>query len=201
MRLTVPMGRAGLSALLTSALIALFAVAGAGSALAADCSASLPGSCFAGADGDQATGPGDLTDWQDIAGSVTSAVDTAKGVDTKFSGGDKELEPGKWDFIAGNNTPKTDILKGWSSFDGNFLHAAFERVKASGDTFLAFELNQDGAGPRTSGGIPVPHRSTGDILLGRPSARRSSSAPSSRGRPLRRPRATSTGTTRSTPTT
>ncbi|HEX6714672.1 MAG TPA: hypothetical protein VF066_14870, partial [Thermoleophilaceae bacterium] len=89
-----------------------------------------------------------------------------KGSDTKFSGGDKETEPGGWDFITGNNTPKTDILKGWSKFDGRFLYAAFERVKESGDTFLAFELNQDRAGlTRTSGGIPVPHRKTGDILF------------------------------------
>lgn len=152
-------------ALLVVALVIAFALVGAGSAYAIDCTGALPGSCFAGEDGDQATGPGDLTDWQDIAGSVTSTVDPLKGVDTKFSGGDKELQPGGWNFITGNNTPKTDILMGWSSFDSGFLYAAFERAKQTGDTFLAFELNQDGAGPRVSGGIPVPHRSTGDVLI------------------------------------
>jgi hypothetical protein len=125
----------------------------------------LPGNCFAGEDGDQATGAGDMVDWQDIAGVVTPAYDPIKGLDTKFSGGDKELQPGGWNFITGNNTPKTDILKGWSYFDGSFLYGAFERAKQNGDTFLAFELNQLGAGPRTSGGILVPHRSTGDILF------------------------------------
>jgi hypothetical protein len=152
-------------ALLVIVLVIAFALVGAGSAYATDCTGALPGSCFAGDDGDQATGPGDLTDWQDIAGSVTPTVDPAKGVDTKFSGGDKELQPGGWNFITGNNTPKTDILMGWSSFDSGFLYAAFMRAKQTGDTFLAFELNQDPAGPRISGGIPVPHRSTGDVLI------------------------------------
>src|SRR4051812_29680170 len=162
MRSTNLMSRARLSIVLAMLVVALFAIAGAGNAYAA---CSEPFNCFAGDDGDQATGPNGLQDWQDIAGSVTAADDPAKGVDTKFSGGDKETNPGGWDFITGNNTPKTDILKGWSKFDGRFLYAAFERAKQTGNTFLAFELNQDGAGPRTSGGIPVPHRSEGDILF------------------------------------
>lgn len=162
MRSTKSISRASISMLLASAFLLIFAAVGAGSAWAA-CSDDF--NCFAGDDGDQATGPNGLSDWQDIAGSVTAAEDPAKGSDNKFSGGDKETEPGGWDFITGNNTPKTDILKGWSSFDGRFLYAAFERVKQTGNTFLAFELNQLGAGPRTSGGIPVPHRSDGDLLF------------------------------------
>src|SRR4051794_327616 len=162
MRSTRPISRASISMVLASAFLLIFAVVGAGSAYAA---CSEPFNCFAGDDGDQATGPNGLSDWQDIAGSVTPAEDPAKGSDTKFSGGDKETEPGGWDFITGNNTPKTDIVKGWSSFDGRFLYAAFERAKENGNTFLAFELNQLGAGPRTSGGIPVPHRSDGDLLF------------------------------------
>jgi hypothetical protein len=165
MRSTKVFDKRGLSALLACALVLVFALVGAGSAIAADCTGALPGSCFAGEDGDQATGPGDLTDWQGIAGSVTPTTDPVKGSDTKFSGGDKELEPIGWDFITGNNTPKTDIIKGWSLFDGNFLYASFQRAKQTGDTFLAFELNQDPAGPRVSGGIPVPHRSPGDVLI------------------------------------
>jgi hypothetical protein len=162
MRSTKSISRASISMVLASAFLLIFAVVGAGSAYAA---CSEPFNCFAGDDGDQATGPNGLIDWQDIAGSVTPADDPAKGSDTKFSGGDKETEPGGWDFITGNNTPKTDVLKGWSSFDGRFLYAAFERAKENGNTFLAFELNQLGAGPRTSGGIPVPHRSDGDLLF------------------------------------
>jgi uncharacterized repeat protein (TIGR01451 family) len=148
--------------LLAAAVLAVFAIVGAGTAYAA---CSQPFNCFAGDDGDQASGPNGLTDWQDIAATVTPLLDPAKGVDTKFSGGDKETQPGGWNFITGNNTPKTDILEGWSKFDGRFLYGAFSRVKQTGDTFLAFEMNQLGAGPRTSGGIAVPHRSTGDILF------------------------------------
>jgi hypothetical protein len=162
MRSTKSFSQAGIASMLAFAVLVIFAVAGAGSAYAA---CTEPFNCFAGDDGDQATGPNGLSDWQDIAGGVTPADDPVKGGDTKFSGGDKETEPGGWDFITGNNTPKTDILRGWSQFDGRYLFAAFERAKQNGDTFLAFELNQDGAGPRTSGGIPVPHRSTGDILF------------------------------------
>src|SRR3954469_18152091 len=162
MRSTKSISRASISMVLASAFLLIFAVACAGSAWAA---CAEPFNCFAGDDGNQATGPNGLSDWQDIAGSVTSAEDPVKGSDTKFSGGDKETEPGGWDFITGNNTPKTDIVRGWSTFDGRYLDAAFERAKENGDTFLAFELNQDGAGPRTSGGIAVPHRSTGDILF------------------------------------
>jgi hypothetical protein len=161
MRSTRPTSRASIAVVLAFAFVLVFAV-GAGSAYAA---CAQPFNCFAGDDGDQASGPNGLTDWQDVAAEVTPADDPSKGSDTKFSGGDKETEPGGWDFITGNNTPKTDILKGWSMFDGRFLYAAFERAKQEGDTFLAFELNQLGAGPRTSGGIPVPHRSTGDILF------------------------------------
>src|SRR3954447_14262880 len=145
MRSTKSISRASIASMLAFAVLVIFAVAGAGSAYAA---CSEPFNCFAGDDGDQATGPDGLTDWQDIAGSVTPATDPAKGSDTAFSGGAKEIEPGGWDFITGNNTPKTDLLKGWSKFDGRFLDAAFERVNESGDTFLAFELNRDPAGPR-----------------------------------------------------
>src|SRR3954451_19674762 len=162
MRSKNPMSRGRLSMLLVAAVMAIFAIAGTSTAMAA---CSQPFNCFAGDDGDQASVPGGLSDWQDIASFVTPADDPAKGSDTKFAGGDKETQPGSWDFITGNNTPKTDILEGWSAFDGQFLDVAFSRVKQNGDTFLAFELNQDPAGPRPSGGIPVPHRSTGDILF------------------------------------
>ena len=163
MRSTRPMSKGSLSLILAFALLLAFAVAGTATASAA---CSQPFNCFAGDDGDQASGPNGLTDWQDIAASVTSATDPTKGADTRFSGGSKETAPGGWDFIFGNNTPKDDLLKGWSLFDGRYLYGAFQRVKQQGDTFLAFELNQDGAGPRTStAGIPIPHRSTGDVLF------------------------------------
>src|SRR3954466_14818725 len=111
--------------LLATALVAIFAVACTGTAFAA---CSEPFDCFAAADGDQATGPNGLTDWQDISSQVARATDPAKGADTKFSGGDKETDPGGWTFITGNNTPKTDILEGWSRFANNVLDVSFVRA-------------------------------------------------------------------------
>lgn len=163
MRSTQAMSRGSLSAVLAAALFLIFAIAGTATANAA---CTQPFNCFAGDDGDQASGPNGLTDWQDIASTVTAVDDPAKGVDTKFSGGAKETQPGGWDFILGNNTPKDDLLMGWTKFDGRFLYASFSRAKQQGDTFLAFEMNQDAAGPKMStAGIPIPHRSTGDILF------------------------------------
>jgi hypothetical protein len=144
-----------------------FALVG-GTAFAADCTTTLSDSSFVGCDGDQAVGPGSLGDWDSLSSAVSSNVDTVGRADTKFSGGDKELNPGGWDFIAGNTTPKTDLLTGWSSFDGRFLYVGFVREKQNGDTYLSFELNQLAAGPRMSGpngDIPVPQRSTGDALF------------------------------------
>src|SRR4051794_31945814 len=122
MRSTKLISRASIASMLAFAVLVTIAVVGAGSAYAA---CGEPFNCFAGDDGDQATGPNGLTDWQDIAAGVTPTDDPAKGSDTQYSGGDKETEPGAWDFITGNNTPKTDVLHGWSQFDGRFLYAAF----------------------------------------------------------------------------
>ena len=152
MRSTKSISRASISMVLASAFLLIFAVVGAGSAYAA---CSEPFNCFAGDDGDQATGPNGLTDWQDIAGSVTPADDPAKGSDTKFSGGDKETEPGGWDFITGNNTPKTDIVKGWSSFDGRFLYASERRSSCSIDATTC-ESRTDGALTTATAGSASP---------------------------------------------
>lgn len=144
--------------------ILLIAVAGTASAAVCGAPITLPGSCFNGGDGDQSDDGGGIVDWQSYSGTPAIPDGTGRG-DSKFAGGDKELAPGKWDFITQNNTPKTDILTAWATMDGSYLYGSFVREKQNGDTFLAFELNQDGAGPRTSGGYAVPHRSTGDVLL------------------------------------
>ncbi|MFL5840258.1 MAG: hypothetical protein ACJ77Z_07385, partial [Thermoleophilaceae bacterium] len=161
-------GRGRLSTML-AVLAAAFALllVGGGTAFAAGCGApnSLPGSCFSAGDGDQLDGPPDLVDWHSTGGAPMP--DPAKGVDTKFSGGSKELNPGGWDFILGNNTPKADLLEGWSNLEaGRFLDVAFTRAKQTGDTYLAFELNQAPAGPSLStAGIPLPNRTTNDVLI------------------------------------
>src|SRR3954451_24730233 len=118
MRSTKLNSRTRVSITLAISLVAMFAIIGVGNAYAA---CSQPFDCFAAADGNQITGnqaPGgdsSFSDWQDV--SVATADDPAKGSDTKFAGGDKETAPGKWTFITGNNTPKTDILEGWSRLD------------------------------------------------------------------------------------
>jgi hypothetical protein len=152
-----------LSTTLAIAVFAVLAIWGGGSAFAAAC--AQPFNCFAGDDGNQASGPNGLTDWQDLA-PLAPLYDPAKGSDTQFNGGAKETEPAGWDFIIGNNAPKTDLLEGWTVLDNGVLDVAFTRVQQTGDTFLAFELNQDPAGPRiSSAGVPIPHRKTGDILF------------------------------------
>ena len=161
MRSKNPMSRGSLSMVLTAALFAVFAFACTGTALAA---CSGPFDCFAAADGNQDSGPNGLTDWQDVVSQVAHATDPAKGADTKFSGGDKETEPGSWTFITGNNTPKTDILEGWSRLANNVLDVGFVRAKQNGNTFLSFELNQMPAVVKADG-YSYPQRSTGDILF------------------------------------
>src|SRR3954468_21316237 len=152
MRSTKPM-------MLATAFVILFAIVGTSSA-----SAACDFNCFAGADGDQISNTAGLTDWQDIADAVNAMTDPVKGSDPKFGGGDKETKPGDWNFITGNNTPKTDILEGWSSLTGNNLDVAFVRAKQTGDAFLAFELNRHGADLRADGQY-YAHRTTGDLLF------------------------------------
>src|SRR5436309_1113744 len=141
-------GRGSLSAMFACCVVAFALLVAAPGAFAdTNCGApnSLAGSCFAAGDGNQADGPGDLVDWQSYV-PLAALQDGAKGSDSKYKGGSKELEPGGWEFITGNNTPKTDLLNGWGRLDNGFLNVAFTRVKQNGNTYLGFELNQLGAG-------------------------------------------------------
>src|SRR3954452_16498955 len=163
MRSNKTISRGSLSMILAIAAFAIFAIAGAASA-----SAACAFDCFAATDGNQISGDqsagGDpaATDWQNV--TVATAADNPKGTDSKFSGGDKENNPGAWKFISGNNTPKTDILEGWSRLVNNVLEVSFARAKQSGDTFLSFELNQLPA-VKKADGFYYPQRSGGDILF------------------------------------
>lgn len=170
MRLTQPMSRGSLSILVALALALVFAIACTASASAACTDTAF--NCFAAADGNQVSGDqtagGDSSyqDWEDIAAQARTSLDQPKGSDTKFSGGDKETQPGSWSFITGNNTPKTDILEGWSYLNGQYLDVAFARAKQTGNTFLAFELNQHAAEPRLGQGDTLyPVRTSGDLLF------------------------------------
>src|SRR5437773_6761990 len=103
-------GRGRLSGLIASCALVVALAFPVGSGLAdTNCGApnALKDSCFAAGDADQLDGPGDLIDWQSIA-DAPATVDLERGIDSKFKGGSKELEPGAWELITGNNTPKTD---------------------------------------------------------------------------------------------
>src|SRR5437763_12058606 len=111
MRLVTKTGRGSLSALVACGVLAAALAVSSASALAdTSCGPpnSLSGSCFAAADGDQLDGPGDLVDWQSFT-ALAPIADASRGIDSKFKDGSKELEPGNWQFVVGNNTPKTDL--------------------------------------------------------------------------------------------
>ena len=131
----------------------------------------LPGSTFQGADGDQ-DDASRFVDWQGLQarGRVVASPDP-NDADSAFKGGTKEDEPGTWDLTTesgGVNPPKDNVRDAWTARDGahgqSFLYLGFTREKATGTTYLTFELNQD---PRLwdNGRARVPCRRTGDLLL------------------------------------
>ena len=100
--------------------------------------ASLPGSSFQGADGNQTDVP-PLTDWQGLAAAnrVNHTPDP-NDLDTAFKGGSEEDKPGLWDFAteAGGVSPgKSNILDAWEVYESRggdaFVYLAFARQSAS----------------------------------------------------------------------
>jgi uncharacterized repeat protein (TIGR01451 family) len=131
----------------------------------------LAGSSFQGGDGDQDDGA-PYVDWQGFqaAGRVVHSPDPNEE-DTAFAGGSKEGEPGSWDFATesgGVNPAKANILDGWSAVDqpgaDTFVYLGFAREAADGDTYVAYELNQD-ARLWNNGRAKIPCRRTGDVLV------------------------------------
>jgi uncharacterized protein affecting Mg2+/Co2+ transport len=137
----------------------------------------LPGSTFQGADGNQADDSG-FIDWQTLVqrqagenGFVNSKNDPAP--DSCFgSPNQKQLNPGGWVFITcgpGVSPGKDNLLAGWSAVDNagdTFLYLAFQREVQTGNTYLAFELNQRTGGfTNPAGTAGVPCRTEGDLLI------------------------------------
>ncbi len=137
----------------------------------------LPGSSFQGADGNQ-NDAASLVDWQglDAAGRVVHNPDPNE-LDTAFTGGSKDDEPGNWDFTVepgGVNPAKANILDAWSAVDtggaDSFAYLAFARgapaliTRTGGTTFLTFELNHDSR-LWNNGQATIPCRRTGDVLV------------------------------------
>ena len=115
----------------------------------------LPGSTFQGGDGNQtaegSTNQVPNTDWESLDSSqITTNPDPGTN-DSCFDGGKKQLAPGDWTFQAdpacdpGVSPSKDNILAGWSTVDqpgDTFLYLAFTREAQTGNTYIAFELNQ-----------------------------------------------------------
>jgi len=131
----------------------------------------LAGSSFQGGDGNQ-DDASPYVDWQGFqaAGRVVHSPDPNEA-DSAFAGGTKEDEPGAWHFTTesgGVNPGKANILDAWSAADqprSTFLYLGFTRQEGSGDTFVAFELNQDARLWKNARGATIACRRTGDVLV------------------------------------
>ena len=137
----------------------------------------LLGSNFQGGDGNQADEAGHI-DWQTLAqvpagqnGFVASAIDSQVHDSCFGSPNQKQLNPGGWVFIdcgTGVNPSKDNLLAGFSSVDhqgDTFLYLAFTREAQTGNTYLAFELNQRQDTFHNPAGFDVPCRTDGDLII------------------------------------
>src|SRR4051794_35031282 len=137
----------------------------------------LLGSNFQGGDGNQIDEAGHV-DWQTLSqvpvgdnGFVTSSPDSTTHDSCFGSPNQKQLNPGGWVYIdcgTGVSPSKMNLLAGWSSVDhagDTFLYLAFTREAQTGNTYLAFELNQRVDAFHNPKGFAVPCRTNGDLLI------------------------------------
>ena len=178
-------GRFALAALVATFAVIVFGLRADNAAASDPCvpatdllSASLTeASCFEGFDGDQVSGHPALSephiDWQDLVGDASLITVRDDTGDSSFSGGDKENDPGTWAFNpAGSVQNKVDVLATAMQTDtvagDTFVYGAFERLSATGDVFLSFEMNQI-AGTfdhdNNAATQEIPERSEGDALI------------------------------------
>lgn len=183
--------RSVLGACALLAALTLLATAGAQSAAACVSAAfsPLPLSSFEGADGDQcdSDGVGTRRDWQTVAGDpgLHTTIDAPSGNDTIYGsnnaglvgGSTDENVPDSWNFTHGNiGAGKYDAIAATTFTDPQssklFLDLGFVRATTTGETFLAFELNQRQPGYRLDPNeidpahpFKVPTRSRGDLLV------------------------------------
>ena len=131
----------------------------------------LPGSTFQGADGDQANEPAASIDWDALEAPGTRGPQpTTPTIRTRSSRAARRRatrRTGRSTRQPDGVTPgKANILDAWSAVDQpsgrTFLYLAFARNAPSGDTFLAFELNQTGRtwmnAERLEGPVPARRR-------------------------------------------
>ena len=149
------------------AALAAGAVAGGGSAPA---HAAING--FAGGDGDQVSSACATTsDWACLTpGEVLTTTDASGPTDNGFVSGSKESEPDMWRFGTGSIQAKADVRAAWTLVAADttgrtYMHLAFARAGASGDTYLGLELNQSTATWVNGAGTTIPCRTDGDVLI------------------------------------
>jgi hypothetical protein len=136
------------------------------------CSGPLPGSTFAGGDGNLLTNPTTFgtTDWQNVAG-LNPAFDLPSGTgDNSFGQGTKEDNPAVT-VVSGSIPPnKSDLTRFYEaseigSNNHNFLYLAWERSNVLGSANMDFEINQAVTPGLGSPGAHTINRTAGDLLV------------------------------------
>jgi hypothetical protein len=136
------------------------------------CSGPLPGSTFAGGDGNLLASPAAFgsTDWQNVAG-INAGFDLPSGTgDNSFGQGTKEDNPAVT-VVSGSIPPnKSDLTRFYEasqigSNKDNFLDLAWERSNVLGSANMDFEINQAGTPGLGSTGAHTINRTAGDLLV------------------------------------
>ena len=140
----------------------------------ASCLGPLPGSTFAGGDGNLLTSPTTFgtTDWQNAPSPLAAGVDLASGSsDNSFGQGTKEDDPNVT-VVTGSIPPnKSDLIRFYEAAEfasgSNFLYLAWERTNILGNANMDFEISQNattGFSGSTTGAILL-NRTPGDLLV------------------------------------
>jgi hypothetical protein len=139
------------------------------------CLGPLPGSTFAGGDGNLLASPTTFgsTDWQNVSG-LNHGVDKASGnSDNSFGQGTKEDDPNVTVVTGSIPNNKSDLTRFYeaSEFSSvnnhNFLYLGWERANVLGTANMDFEINQNtttGFNSSTTGPVTL-NRTAGDLLV------------------------------------
>jgi hypothetical protein len=137
------------------------------------CLGALPGSTFAGGDGNLLTNPTTFgsTDWENVAG-LNPGFDLPSGKpDNSFGQGTKEDNPNVT-VVTGSIPPnKSDLTRFYeaSEFSAinnhNFLYLGWERTNVLGTANFDFEINQMKQPDLTVAGSTTLVRTAGDLLV------------------------------------
>jgi hypothetical protein len=138
-----------------------------------DCLGALPGSTFAGGDGNLLTNPTTFgaTDWQNV-NPLSVGFDLPSGKpDNSFGQGTKEDNPNVT-VVTGSIPPnKSDLTRFYESSEfstannHNFLYLAWERTNVLGTANFDFEINQKKQPDLTVAGAATLVRTAGDLLV------------------------------------